>query len=55
MQVAKRSDLIVPTDIYLMFRGKMKIHPNVKDVLCKVYGMTEKEYTAAVAVPKNGG
>lgn len=53
MQVAERSRLIVPRDIYGMFNGSMKMHPHVKEVLCKVYGMTEKEYAAAI--PNNGG
>lgn len=53
MQVAERSRLIVPRDIYGMLNGRMKMHPHVKEVLCKVYGMTEKEYAAAI--PNNGG
>lgn len=53
MQVAERSRLIVPRDIYGMLDGSMKMHPHVKEVLCKVYGMTEKEFAAAI--PQNGG
>lgn len=53
IKVAERSDLIVPKDIYGMLRGKTKMHPHVKEVLCNVYGMTEKEYAAAI--PNNGG
>lgn len=53
MQLAERSSLIVPRDIYGMLNGRMKMHPHVKEVLCKVYGMTEKEFAAAI--PNNGG
>ena len=53
MQVAAKSMLSVPRDIYGMLNGSMKMHPHVKEVLCKVYGMTENEYAAAI--PRNGG
>jgi len=52
MDVAKRVPLYVPTDIYGILNGTRAVHRStrakIKDVLCRVYGMTENEYEAAM-------
>ncbi len=44
LQVAKRAEIPMPTDIWRMLSGQMPLHPNFKRTLCTVYGMTEAEW-----------
>lgn len=52
MDVAKRIPLYVPRDIYGILNGTRVVHRStrakIKDVLCRVYDMTENEYEAAM-------
>ena len=47
LQVAKRADIPFPSDIWRILKGVMPMHPNVKETLCNIYGMTEAEWKEA--------
>ena len=47
VQVAERAGIPFPTDIWRMLSGGMPMHQNIKETLCRIYGMTEQEWKEA--------
>lgn len=48
LTLAERCGMCVPRDIYMILWGYKAPTPELHDVLCGIYGMTEEEFTAAM-------
>lgn len=47
VETARKAGVLVP-DIYRQLRGTMPVDPALRDTLCGVYGMTQREYKEAL-------
>lgn len=47
VQVAQKAGLLIP-DMYRQLSGTMPVNPALRDTLCGVYGMTQREFREAI-------